>query len=611
MSNGGTFQILNGCVSDILRVEEFLRNRLRVPPYQILKLTATNASSGSPLEPFDSWPTYQNIISALRELTESANPGDEVYIHYSGHGVRVCTVYPELKGQDGLDEALVPVDIGASEARYLRDIEMQALLKGMVDRGLLVTLVLDTCHSGWTFQGGTGCVVLAACTPQQAAFEYRFGGEINGALTHFLLEALAETGTGMTYETLYNRLRAKVRTEFPRQTPMIIGESQRPVLGLGGMTAGTREYGQPLRPQGVLVFSVAENGHLRLNTGQAQGVLDGARFAVYTPDADLTNPGEPLAEVEIMQYGGTESLAEVKEAPPPQSIPPGSRAVLRDPGPKYRRTTVGLAYRSSSPNGLEEVLEAVAAGLAGTSYLRLAEEGKPADFLVAVTERHEIEIQDSTGRPVPNLRPPLPAQAPEGASATVERLVHLAEYRAVRQLETTKAPSDLAGQLVVELFGLQDNYDPSKRPDPRPGAGGVSIQVQVGQWTLLRISNCSSHVLNVEVLNLQSDWAITRIHPGVGDANLCTLDYGRSFDLPLQAQLPPGVDEGMNVMKVFATLGPADFRFLELPPLDQPKIFGGAQRTMTLPPRHPDWLGSPHKEWTSAQVTVRIRRSGS
>ena len=41
---------------------------------------------------------------------------------YSGHGGRVTTVYPDLKTEEGLDETLVPFDIGNTEAQYLRDI---------------------------------------------------------------------------------------------------------------------------------------------------------------------------------------------------------------------------------------------------------------------------------------------------------------------------------------------------------------------------------------------------------------------------------------------------------------------------------------------------------
>ncbi len=50
--------------------------------------------------------------------------------------------------------ALVPTDIGKPTSRYLHDIELAALLQRIVDKGLVVTVVLDSCHSGGTTRVG-------------------------------------------------------------------------------------------------------------------------------------------------------------------------------------------------------------------------------------------------------------------------------------------------------------------------------------------------------------------------------------------------------------------------------------------------------------------------
>jgi hypothetical protein len=61
-------------------------------------------------------------------------------------------VYEGLKGSDGVDEALVPMDIetmcDGEYGKYLRDIEIASLLKKMVDKKLVARVVIDSCHSG-------------------------------------------------------------------------------------------------------------------------------------------------------------------------------------------------------------------------------------------------------------------------------------------------------------------------------------------------------------------------------------------------------------------------------------------------------------------------------
>ena len=48
------------------------------------------------------------MVAAFRELTKRASKGDQVYIHYSGHGGRTKpTAYADRKGADAWDESLV------------------------------------------------------------------------------------------------------------------------------------------------------------------------------------------------------------------------------------------------------------------------------------------------------------------------------------------------------------------------------------------------------------------------------------------------------------------------------------------------------------------------
>ncbi len=90
-----------------------LRTRLNLPNERITKLTSPNPpndqSSGE-------LPTYENLVKAFKDLTTTAHDGDQVYIHYSGHGGRSATMFEGIKGKNGLDESLVPCDIGENGA---------------------------------------------------------------------------------------------------------------------------------------------------------------------------------------------------------------------------------------------------------------------------------------------------------------------------------------------------------------------------------------------------------------------------------------------------------------------------------------------------------------
>ena len=88
LPGGGTYPSLRGCVRDIQTVAGFLHTRLGVPDAQVRLLTATDNGAGKPAESSEAQPTYENMVRAFRDLAGRAKPGDQVYIHYSGHGGR-------------------------------------------------------------------------------------------------------------------------------------------------------------------------------------------------------------------------------------------------------------------------------------------------------------------------------------------------------------------------------------------------------------------------------------------------------------------------------------------------------------------------------------------
>ncbi|KAL6821602.1 caspase domain-containing protein [Trichoderma camerunense] len=144
---------LSGCVNDVEVAENYLVKHQHIEGQRIHKLIASFSStngSSLPAESPENWPTYENMKEVFERVTMEANPDDIIYIHYSGHGGRVATIGPKNKNGDSslrIDEALVPVDFNTG-GRYFMDIELACVLKRMADKGLHVTVVLDTCHSG-------------------------------------------------------------------------------------------------------------------------------------------------------------------------------------------------------------------------------------------------------------------------------------------------------------------------------------------------------------------------------------------------------------------------------------------------------------------------------
>jgi hypothetical protein len=646
------YESLEGSVPDVRRMESFLREKLDFDPGRLSLLTASGVGP-EPIEPPAQRPTYENIVAALQHLLESARRGDQVYVHYSGHGGRIPTRFPELKGEGELDEVLVPWNVGDPSARCLLDVELSYWIAELLRRGIVPTLVLDCCHSGGATRTGPvarggvgvdrserpvdsllapreelaatwrrlaseavrrapasgwlpqpqGYVLLAACRATEKAYEvFVEDGGKGGILTHFLHQALERLTPDLTWRQLHARLVAKVHDRYHRQTPVLLGEADRVVFGGRHLPA----------PPALRVSAVETDGRVLIEAGQAQGLREGAHLAVYSPDGGLLEAGRRVALLRVTQVGSALSWAEVVRQLRPEPIAPGASAEVLEPGAQLQGTVRPVGAKGRLGEALIEH---------GRGFLRLWSEGEEADFLVAVDALGEYEILDPAEERIPNLRPALRVEDPLAVEILAARLVHLTRFRNVRRLENPDETSNLQGRLGIDLLGIQHGYEPSRRPDPRPFEGtGNRLEMRAGEWTFLRIHNRSSRTLNIALLDLQSHWGVTQVFPGPQDGFCHQLEPQREIVLPLRAELPLGYEQGTEVLKVFAAIGPVNFRWLELPQLDSPLRSGiwpwpadpleqllasvavhVAQKRVWLPSEF------PQNEWTTAQVEVVVR----
>ena len=609
---------LMGAVRDIDLLYEYLTKTLQIPPNQIKKLISDeeeilNLQSIKGTNQEEILPTYENIVKAFNEVTEKAKKGDLVYIHYSGHGGRAKTIFPEIK-PELQDEGIVPSDIGQS-GRYLRDVEIATLLKRMTEKGLVVSVIFDSCHSGgatrgdYTIRGGEKTdnndrtqtslvaekdeliknwkeltsgytmegwlphrdyVFLAACRPSEFAYEYTIQGrERHGALTYWMIDTLRNSSSELTYQTLYNRVKGMIQCKFPHQLPMLLGEGSRFVFG--DKTSST--------PYTVNLVKVnEEQTEVTLDAGAAQGLTTETRFSIYPFNTqNFADKEQVLAVVEITKILGSSSVAQVLipedgGVEVKGKLEPGSPAlILAAPINLIRRVRFHKKEEGDLEHQLppelmlkqDAALSAVRQALANNGWVVEVQEGEEGDYQVAVGREGEYEI--CIGMPLTNLHPLLMIDDEDAPETVVKRLVHLAKYQATAELDNPN--SQLSKHLEFELL------DQNKQPFPNPN----NIILESGT-VCLRIKNNYFHSLNIAILDLEATWGIAQIDIQEIDAPFYELASGETLeldDLEFKAPSGDGYKQAKETLKIFAVRGLANFKWLTLPPLDEEQQLKG------------------------------------
>ncbi|KAI1311120.1 hypothetical protein F5Y03DRAFT_321744 [Xylaria venustula] len=361
---------LKGCVHDVEEISNELRRLDPSNNVSIHAFTATASRDYSPLqpaceEPKESWPTYDNISSCLDRVTQKAQSGDHVYIHYSGHS----TVLPPSEPYSSWDRghlALVLLEgPTASETRYFHSIEIAERLRDMVNKGLEVTMVLDCCYSGSTLRNDDavrfvpycaavdkkypprqskrvshgqipeqsksppsdrrrasmlanwlanpdGYAILTASDATEKAFDVRFkDGRPHGTLTYFLLKTFDMLGgVGGSMQQLYESIDVTIKDyrckqQSKTQSPVLFGNEKQFFFGrpLPGCSGDIP----------ITVITVSGKPELRLHAGSAHGISKGDQFNLYPLGGSTDAANEAIVTAEVVNVRGiTSDLRVVK-----------------------------------------------------------------------------------------------------------------------------------------------------------------------------------------------------------------------------------------------------------------------------------------------------------
>ena len=211
----GTPYQLYGCINDINNIGSYLQKVRKYNSFIVM----TDTSSIKP--------TRSNILAGFRALLQGAVSGDELWFHFSGHGV--LTNDASGDEESGKDSCICPIDV--MRTGFISDDVIRSNLAGLVPKGVRLYMVLDACHSGtgcdlrykyddasyltnnlaklpekyipndWSLQqtsyefkrysktaGEVFCI--SGCQDEQTSADAFLDGQASGVLTHLLLNCL-------------------------------------------------------------------------------------------------------------------------------------------------------------------------------------------------------------------------------------------------------------------------------------------------------------------------------------------------------------------------------------------------------------------------------------
>lgn len=132
---GASSGVLSGCHNDVHNMVTYIKNVHGFEDENITLLLDDGEHTS---------PTHENMVNAYKAFVESAQPGDALFTHYSGHGCGIKD--DESEEEDNKDEALVPVDY--LEASVIRDDDLFNLLIKPLKDDVHLMCLMDCCHSG-------------------------------------------------------------------------------------------------------------------------------------------------------------------------------------------------------------------------------------------------------------------------------------------------------------------------------------------------------------------------------------------------------------------------------------------------------------------------------
>ncbi len=325
----GSFQNLDGSVNDAQAMADLLTSpKFGFPASNVVLLT--NPAAAQPRQGITVLPagqtTHDGILAAMQKyLVDVPQKGDTVVFYDASHGsLRVNSKGNKLtvlvNGQYvHADSTLVPSD--AYKGGYdVRDREMTRIFNAALNKGVHLTVIFDSCHSGGISRGlgpvyreralafdprdineapdtqasgepavaptersDNPALVFSAAQQDQTAKEMPDADkatEPHGAFTAALLEALQALPADTPAELVYERVKAVLEGgSVPDQEPDLDASAvrrQQPLFG--GSAAGSSKIR-------AAALGTNDDGTVSLDIGKVSGIGAGTELTAMTPNA--------------------------------------------------------------------------------------------------------------------------------------------------------------------------------------------------------------------------------------------------------------------------------------------------------------------------------------
>jgi uncharacterized caspase-like protein len=267
-SKTGIYPNLEGCMRDVLRLQQLLQRARNFPPESVIVVGGEHA-------------TKKYVIEAFAKFLQKTVKGDHVFLHFSGHGAQVI-------GKDNKPVYLIPCrDVWKFDGEHLQEgsitqEELLGFVKALqqkVGRRGQVALSLDACHAGMfgdeastkespqkgeiSTRGETGnyllellqpdeapVVILAATTGSEFSMLTKDeNGEDVGLYSLALSYALADPMIN-DFTSLFESVCESIQSRQRRQTPVLYCRQNLPLFETSQSTDGKVAGLPPLRANG-------------------------------------------------------------------------------------------------------------------------------------------------------------------------------------------------------------------------------------------------------------------------------------------------------------------------------------------------------------------------